>query len=283
MKKGFFVLLMAALVPSVYGQSTAQAPATSPGQSNNRAESYFHFSRARLADAEGRFVDSIAEYKEALKLDPNNSTLYSEMAETYDHNSQTRLAVETANEAVRINTDNIEAHVLLSQIYWKQLVARNATPDPGTIALAVHEYEEIMRIDPSDPQAFLQLGLLYQYNKQPEKAEEVYKKHLKVEPGSEEGTLALADLHMQGGDNKGAATILEDFLKNRPDSDRVTKAAGDAYFHMQQFGKAADYYKKAHKFKSIRGEGSVDEIFASLRQAIDMTIAAENTSQDKVR
>jgi len=45
----------------------------------------------------------------------------------------------------------------------------------------------------------------------------------------------------------------------------------------------ADYYKKAHKFKSIKGEGSVDEIFASLRQAIDMTIAAENTSQDKVR
>ena len=45
----------------------------------------------------------------------------------------------------------------------------------------------------------------------------------------------------------------------------------------------ADYYKKAHKFKSIKGEGSVDEIFTSLRQAIDMTIAAENTSQDKVR
>src|SRR5262249_47095510 len=37
----------------------------------------------------------------------------------------------------------------------------------------------------------------------------------------------------------------EDFLKNRPDSDRVTKALGDAYFHMQQFDKAAQYYKKA--------------------------------------
>src|SRR5262245_41428475 len=113
MKKGFFVLLMAALAPSVYGQSTGQAPAATPGKPSNRAESYFHFSRARLADAEGRFGDSIAEYKEALKLDPNNSTLYSEMAQTYDHNSQTRLAVETANEAVRINPDNIDAHTLL--------------------------------------------------------------------------------------------------------------------------------------------------------------------------
>jgi adenylate kinase len=35
----------------------------------------------------------------------------------------------------------------------------------------------------------------------------------------------------------------------------------------------ADYYKKAHKFKAIHGEGSVHEIFAALRQAIDMTLA----------
>jgi adenylate kinase len=35
----------------------------------------------------------------------------------------------------------------------------------------------------------------------------------------------------------------------------------------------ADYYKKAHKFKAIAGEGSVNEIFAALRQAIDMALA----------
>lgn len=35
----------------------------------------------------------------------------------------------------------------------------------------------------------------------------------------------------------------------------------------------ADYYKKAKKFKSIHGEGSVDEINAALRQAIDKTMA----------
>lgn len=31
----------------------------------------------------------------------------------------------------------------------------------------------------------------------------------------------------------------------------------------------ADYYKKARKFKTIEGEGSVEEIFAALRQVID--------------
>ena len=35
----------------------------------------------------------------------------------------------------------------------------------------------------------------------------------------------------------------------------------------------ADYYKKLRKFKSIQGEGSVDEINAALRQAIDKAMA----------
>src|SRR5688572_26467327 len=39
----------------------------------------------------------------------------------------------------------------------------------------------------------------------------------------------------------------------------------------------ADYYKKARKFKSIQGEGSVDEINAALRQAIDKAMAVHKS------
>ncbi|HVZ57014.1 MAG TPA: adenylate kinase [Chitinophagaceae bacterium] len=37
----------------------------------------------------------------------------------------------------------------------------------------------------------------------------------------------------------------------------------------QETAPVADYYKKARKFSAIQGEGSVDEIFASLCQVID--------------
>ena len=36
----------------------------------------------------------------------------------------------------------------------------------------------------------------------------------------------------------------------------------------------ADYYKNAQKFKAVAGEGSVNEIFAALRDAIDVEIAS---------
>jgi Tfp pilus assembly protein PilF len=216
MKKGFFALLLTAFAPSVFAQSTAQSPAA-PQQ---RADSYYHFSQARLYDAQGRYTEAVDEFKKALDIDPKNSTIYSEMAQTLMRNRRLTDAVNSANKAIELNPNNIDAHTLLSQIYWKQLVdTTGGKPPIDLINSAVHEYEEILRIDPADPQAFLMLGQLYQFNNQPDKAEEIYKKHLKIDPGSEEGVLALADLHIKGGDNKGAAAILEDFLKNRPDSD----------------------------------------------------------------
>ena len=39
----------------------------------------------------------------------------------------------------------------------------------------------------------------------------------------------------------------------------------------------ADYYKKSRKFKSIEGEGSIEEIFAALRQSIDKTMAVHKS------
>jgi tetratricopeptide (TPR) repeat protein len=245
MKKGFFALLMVALAPSVFAQATAQTPAAADAQQPRRSDSYYHFSLARLRDAEGRYTEAIDEYKKALDLDPKNSNLYSQMAQTYLKGSQASQAIAAANKAVEINPNNIDAHMLLSQIYWQALLSSKGKPPDAQINSAIHEYEEIIRIDPADPQAFLLLGQLYQVINQPNKAEEIYKKHLNVDPGSEEGVLALAELHVKAGDNKGAAALLEDFLKSRPDSDRAAKELGDAYFALQEYGKAADNYRIA--------------------------------------
>jgi len=43
--------------------------------------------------------------------------------------------------------------------------------------------------------------------------------------------------------------------------------------YINETSPVADYYKKAKKFKAIQGEGSVDEINAALRQAIDKAMA----------
>ena len=238
MNKYLFGLL---LVPAL--AVTAQAQ----GQTNARAQAYYHFSKGRLLDDQGQSTQAIDEYKKALEIDPNNSLIYSEMAESYLRNSRLREATDAAAKAVQLDRDNIEAHKLLSTIYLQVISRANAQQPPTveTINNAIHEFEEILRIDPIERQSFVMLGRLYQIKGDRDKATQIYKQLLGVEPGSEEGVTALAKLHMDAGNYKEAVDLLEQFVKARPDSDGALQTLGEAYSDLQQYAKAADAYKRA--------------------------------------
>jgi tetratricopeptide (TPR) repeat protein len=216
-------------------------------QTNPRAQAYYHFSRARMLDDQGQANQAIDEFKKALDLDPNNSLIYSEMAESYLRNNRPRDAADTAAKAIAIDRDNIEAHKLLTQIYLQVIGRANAQQPPSaeTINAAIHEFEEIVRIDPTERTSFLMLGRLYQIKGDRDKATQIYKSFLGVEPGSEEGVTALARLQMDAGDNKEAVSLLEEFVKQRPDSDGALQLLGEAYSEMQEYEKAAEAYRRA--------------------------------------
>lgn len=216
-------------------------------QTNSRSESYYHFAKAQLLDDQGHTSQAIDEYKKALELDPNNSMIYSEMAETYLKNNRIRDAVETAQKAVKADPDNVEPHKILSNIYV-QMIGRSTIqqpPDIDTLNGAIHELEEVVRIDPSERQAFLMLGRLYQIEGDRNQAMSIYRKFLGIEPGSEEGVTALAKLQMEAGNDQEAATLLEEFIKQEPESSGALETLGQAYSSMQEFAKAADAFKRA--------------------------------------
>src|SRR5438093_6440737 len=171
------------------------------GQTNARAQAYYHFSKARLLDDQGQANQAIDEYKKALELDPNNSLIFSEMAESYLRNNRLREAVDVAQKAIQADRDNIEAHKLLTTVYLQVIGRASAQQPPSTETInnAIHEFEEIIRIDPSERQSFLMLGRLYQIKGERDRAADIYKKFLGVEPGSEEGVTALAKLHREAG------------------------------------------------------------------------------------
>ncbi len=217
------------------------------GQTNARAQAYYHFSRARMLDDQGQANQAIDEFKKALELDPNNSLIYSEMAESYLRNNRPRDAADTAAKAISVDRDNIEAHKLLTTIYLQVIGRANAQQPPSveTINAAIHEFEEIVRIDPTERQSFLMLGRLYQIKGDRDKATQIYKSFLGVEPSSEEGVKALAQLHMDAGNSKEAVAVLEPFVKQRPDSDGALALLGEAYSELMEYEKAADAYHRA--------------------------------------
>src|SRR5438105_4197716 len=104
-------LLVLLLVPAFAIGSFAQ------GQTNARAQAYYHFSKARLLDDQGQANQAIDEYKKALELEPKNSLIYSEMAESYARNNKIKEATDNATRAIQLDKDNIDAHRLLTTIY----------------------------------------------------------------------------------------------------------------------------------------------------------------------
>src|SRR4051794_36228984 len=195
MNKYLLVLVLPlALAPAAFSQAKTTA----------RESAYYHFSKARLLDDQGQPGQAVEEYKKALEQDPNNSLIYSEMASSYLRNNRLREAVETAEKAIQADHDNVEAHKLLSTIYLQVIGRANAQQPPSvdTINSAIHEFEEIIRIDPTERQALLMLGRLNQIKGDRDKAAQIYKQFMGVEPGSEEGVTALAKLHIDAGNYK---------------------------------------------------------------------------------
>jgi tetratricopeptide (TPR) repeat protein len=221
-------------------------PSFSQAQKSTRGEAYLHFAKARLAAEQGQFNDAISEYKKALDLDQNNASIYAEMADTYLRAQRVREAVSAAQSAIKIDANNIDAHKILASVYTSMLGDGGGQPiNQDTINLAIHEFEEIGRIDSSETQSFLMLGRLYQAKGDSKKAEEIYTKLLGTQPGSEDGVTALARLQMDAGNNKEAVSLLEKFVGDHPDADSAYEALGQAYANLEQFDKAADAYRQA--------------------------------------
>src|SRR5947208_7447455 len=181
------LLVFAALGLLTTGVATA---GFAQAKSTSRNEAYYHFSKARMLDDQGQAAQAIEEYKKALDLDPNNSLIFSEMGESYLRNNRLREAVDVAQKAIQADRDNIEAHKILSTVYLLVIGRSNAQQPPctETINNAIHEFEEIIRIDPTDRQSFLMVGRFYQIKGERDKAADIYKKFLGVEPGSEEAS-----------------------------------------------------------------------------------------------
>ena len=239
MKNVLLVLMVAALsVPSF-----AQAPAKPAA----RSEAYLHFSKARLAAEGGRLNEAITEYKKALESDPDSSLIYSEMADTYLRSQRVRDAVDAAQKSIKADVNNVDAHKILASVYTNMIGDSNASQPvtEDTVNLAIHEFEEIVRIDSTDRQSYLMLGRLYQVKNDSAKAEEIYTKFLGMEPGSEEGVTLLARLQMDAGNEDAATALLEKFVAEHADADRALETLAQVYASAEKFDKAAATYRKA--------------------------------------
>jgi tetratricopeptide (TPR) repeat protein len=233
----------------------AAKPAPEPAP--DRSTAYYH---AALADTyEDMFTNygrqefvtrAVEEYKLALNADPTSSQLAIGLAEVYLRAGRAREAIQTAQELIKRDDSNLEAHKLLGRIYLRSLGqgqdqgSQQSSPSGQMLDLAIAEFQKIVSIEPKSLEDHLLLGQLYSVKHDTAKAEAQFKAAQDIEPSSEDVVLNLARLYAENGDVKRSAELLEAV----PVTDRTTKeefALGAAYEQLKNLKQAIAAYQRS--------------------------------------
>jgi tetratricopeptide (TPR) repeat protein len=232
-------------------QPEANAPQTSPRKSD-RAAAYYHYALAHMYEEQvtvyGRSDlanKAIEEYRQAIDADPSSEFLTAGLAELYVKTGRIRDAVLEAQDIIKRDPKNLEAHKLLGRIYLRSLGDMpGGNGSDNVLKLAIEQYEEIVKLEPDNVDDHLLLGRLYRLSSEMQKAEAELKTAVKLDPGSEEAVTTLAMLYTDEGDTAHALQVLSAV----PDAARSAKlyaALGAAYEQRKDYRSAIDAFRHA--------------------------------------
>ena len=230
-------------------QSAAQSP-----RRVDRAAAYYHYGLAHMYEEQitiyGRSElanKAMEEYRLAIEADSSSEFLTSALAELYVKTGRIRDAVLEAQEIIKRDPNNLEAHKLLGRIYLRSLGDLPGGGNNGSdnvLKLAIEQYEQIVKIEPNSVDNHLLLGRLYRLNNDLQKAENELKTAVKLDPDSEEAITTLSLLYTDEGDTAHALAV----LSSVPDTRRSAKlyaALGATYEQRKEYKSAIDAYKHA--------------------------------------
>ncbi|MBZ5678581.1 MAG: tetratricopeptide repeat protein [Acidobacteriia bacterium] len=250
------ILMISVAAAAAMGQTNSSSssesrPVSSP-RKVDRAAAYYHYALAHMYEEQvtmyGRSESAskaIEEYRLAIEADPSSEFLTSGLAELYVKTGRIRDAVLEAQDIIKRDPSNLEAHKLLGRIYLRSLGDMpGGNGSDNVLKLAIDQYEQIVKIEPTSVDDHLLLGRLYRLNNDLTKAENELKTAVKLDPNSEEAVTTLAILYTDEGDTAHALQVLSAV----PDAARSAKlysALGATYEQRKEYKSAIDAYKKA--------------------------------------
>src|ERR1700693_2676213 len=253
------VLVLSFLAAAGAAQSKPISPADKTADSKasqrkiDRAAAYYHYTLAHMYEEQvtvyGRSElanRAMEEYRLAIDADPSSEFLTAGLAELYVKTGRIRDAVLQAQEIIKRDPNNLEAHKLLGRIYLRSLgdMPGNGNGSENVLKLAIEQYEQIVKIDPDNVDDHLLLGRLYRLNNDLQKAETELKTAVQLDPDSEEAVTTLSLLYSDEGDTTHALQV----LSSVPDTGRSAKlyaALGATYEQRKDYKSAIDAYKRA--------------------------------------
>jgi tetratricopeptide (TPR) repeat protein len=238
--------------PPPASQTDQKSDAAAPGTPDT-AGAYYHYMMAHeyeeMATTFGRSEyanRAIEEYKMALNDDPSSKYLNSHLADLYFKTGHIREAIVAAQDRVKQDPSDLDAHRLLAEVYLRSLGDSQQGGDASVqmLKLAIAEYQKIVQLAPNSQEDHLMLARLYAADHESGQAESELAAARKIDPGSEETALIANRFYADEGDSKRAIEV----LKALPDDDQTSRTEyqlGMTYDEEKDTKDAIASFKKA--------------------------------------
>src|ERR1700689_3182837 len=203
--------------------SSAQSPlSTVPSKQSDAAstpahsDSYYYFAVGHLDEQRYETTrrpelaaQTIEAYKKALDLAPGSTVIMERLAEIYAKSQRIREAEIQAQNVLKLDPDDVNAHRLLAQLYVHALGDMSAGDlQKENLAKAVEQFQAILRIQPDDTYSALWLARLYRFENHHDEAEKVLRGILENDSGNCPALEQLSQLLVDEGRSQEAIDLL---------------------------------------------------------------------------
>ena len=246
---------LSAQTASPSSSSAAQVPTANQKSGESATDlgnAYYHYMMAHeyeeMAATYGRSdyaTRAIEEYKMALNDDPSSKYLNSHLAELYFRTGHIREAIVAAQDRIKQDPGDLDAHRLLAEVYLRSLSDSQQGDLSGQmLKLAIGEYEKIVQLQPNSIDDHLMLARLYAADHNSAQADAQIAAAQRIDPGSEEAALIANRFYMDIGDTKKAVQVLQSL----PDDDQTPRTEfqlGSTYDQIKDTKDAVTAFRKA--------------------------------------
>jgi tetratricopeptide (TPR) repeat protein len=273
-----------------------QAAAAVGQPSDPVAEAYSQFLIAHRLEDDNDIDGAIAAYKRAMTLDPQAADVVSELADLYLRQNHIPDATATAEQALKIEPSNREAHRVLGTIYASMASGQPGQNQRGSqqsqrdnLSKAIQHLEQAIDHPLGQPDANLRamLARLYVGNGDYDKAIPLLADLVKQEPQWQDGAGLLVEAYAAAGRATDAIHWLEEAVQDDP---QLYPSLADFYGRERKWQEAAGAYEQALQLSPrsvdlkvryasmLLNAGGQDNI-AKARDALREALAARATDE----
>jgi tetratricopeptide (TPR) repeat protein len=204
---------------------------------SNEQDASSYIKKAREFIAQRKYEEASIEYRNALRIDPDNAEALMELADTYVFLRQLNQAARYYQLAAKTEPSSIKPILRLAQIYLqsgrlmeaRENVLKALDISPAAIEAyhilsgiqlkerdvesAIETLNKAASMGVNNIKTYISLAMLYIENKDLEKAEAAYLKAIKLDSASRDAYIGLARLYAAQNKWSSAENLLKNMLK----------------------------------------------------------------------